>query len=175
MIFPEPVIFFTATIHQWKPLLNSDQFKEVIVSSLRYLSEKERIIVFSFVIMPNHIHLIVKLLENETITESAMGSLLKYTAHEFKKSLMTHGSRLLYHYKVDEKDRNFRFWNDSTHMFEIYTDEMFTQKADYIHNNPVSGKWSLVDHPLNYYYSSMKFYEVNENSFGFLHNYYCEQ
>ena len=103
-----------------------------------------------------------------------MGSLLKYSAHEFKKSLIAQNSKLLYHYMVDEKDRKFRFWSDSTHQFEIYTNEMFTQKADYIHNNPVSGKWNLTDHPLNYRFSSLRFYERNENDFGFLHNYYRE-
>jgi len=174
MIFPEPVIFFTATIHRWKPLLYSDQFKEIIISSLRYLSEKKRIRVYCFVIMPNHIHLIVKLLENVTVKETALCSLLKFTGHQFKRNLFSQRPQILKTYCVDEDDRKYRFWSDSTHRLEIYTDEMFTQKADYVHNNPVSGKWRLVDNPINYHYSSLRYYEQNIDDFRFLNNYYLE-
>ena len=174
MIFPEPTLFYTATIHQWKPLLYDDQFKEIIISSLRYLSEKNRIWVYCFVIMPNHIHLIVKILENDKIKENALGSLLKFSAHQFKRNLVSKSPQILKTYWVDEDDRKYRFWSNSTHRLEIFTDEMFNQKADYIHNNPVSGKWHLVDNPIDYYYSTARFYDQNVDDFGFLHNYYLE-
>jgi putative transposase len=50
--------FFTATILDWKPLLKEDNFKDIIVNSLRFLVETKRVKVLSFVIMPNHLHLI---------------------------------------------------------------------------------------------------------------------
>ncbi|MEZ5149499.1 MAG: hypothetical protein R2759_21115 [Bacteroidales bacterium] len=48
------------------------------------------------------------------------------------------------------------------------------KKADYIHNNPVSGKWHLVDNPIDYHYSTARFYDQNADDFGFLYNYYLE-
>ena len=39
---------------------------------------------------------------------------------------------------------------------------------DYIHNNPVQGKWLLADCPADYYYSSAKFYEEGVDDFGFV-------
>ena len=50
--------FFTATIHQWLPLLDSKENKELIVEYLKELSAKDFINVYSFVIMPNHVHFI---------------------------------------------------------------------------------------------------------------------
>ena len=50
--------FFTATILEWKPLLKQDKYKDIINNSLRFLVQQNRVIVYSFVIMPNHIHLI---------------------------------------------------------------------------------------------------------------------
>jgi putative transposase len=50
--------FWTATIHKWLPLLENDFNKQLIVDSFKYLSDKELINVYAFVIMPNHIHLI---------------------------------------------------------------------------------------------------------------------
>ena len=52
------IYFWTATIHKWMPLLESDLYKQIIVDSLKYLSDKGLITVYAFVIMPNHIHLI---------------------------------------------------------------------------------------------------------------------
>lgn len=76
--------FWTATINNWQRLLQADEYKQVIVDSLEYLNNRGKIDVFAFVIMPNHIHLIWRLNENNG-KETAQGSFLKYTAHEFKK------------------------------------------------------------------------------------------
>jgi hypothetical protein len=43
-------------------------------------------------------------------------------------------------------------------------------KIDYIHFNPVSGKWNLAKDYLDYYYSSAGFYETGVDEFGFLNN-----
>jgi putative transposase len=50
--------FFTATILEWKPLLKEDAFKNIIIDSLRFLKNEKSIVIYAFVIMPNHIHLI---------------------------------------------------------------------------------------------------------------------
>ena len=52
------VFFWTATINQWQNLLWENSYKDVITSSLEYLSNAGKIDVFAFVIMPNHLHLI---------------------------------------------------------------------------------------------------------------------
>ena len=51
------IYFWTATIHKWLPLLDSAINKQIIVDSLKYLSDKKLITVYAFVIMPNHIQL----------------------------------------------------------------------------------------------------------------------
>ena len=78
------IFFWTATINKWQRLLWKDDYKNIIVSSLQYLSDAGKVDVFAFVIMPNHIHLIWRVNEMNG-KETAQGSFLKYTAHEFKK------------------------------------------------------------------------------------------
>ena len=80
------IFFWTATINNWFHLLKEDNFKEVIINSLRTLSQRGKIDVFAFIIMPNHIHLIWRINELNG-KETAQGSFLKFTAHEFKKML----------------------------------------------------------------------------------------
>ena len=40
------------------------------------------------------------------------------------------------------------------------TEKMLEQKLDYIHHNPVSGKWNLVDDFTRYLHSSAAYYEL---------------
>ncbi len=42
------IYFWTATINQWNHLLKKDAYKDIIIDSLKYLSENGKIDVFSF-------------------------------------------------------------------------------------------------------------------------------
>lgn len=52
------IYFWTATINQWQRLLKNEEYKDIIIDSLQWLTDENKIDVFAFVIMPNHIHLI---------------------------------------------------------------------------------------------------------------------
>jgi len=58
-MFDEQNIYFTtASIYNWLPLLQKDEFKDILISSLKFLKDNDRLDVFAFVIMPNHLHII---------------------------------------------------------------------------------------------------------------------
>ena len=60
------IFFWTATINQWQKLLQPDQYKDVVISSLDYLSSTGKVDVFGFVIMPNHIPAMVRVSRTTT-------------------------------------------------------------------------------------------------------------
>ena len=45
---------------------------------------------------------------------------------------------------------------------ECSSEKFITQKLDYIHSNPRSGKWDLTKHPEEYVHSSAQFYFSGE-------------
>jgi putative transposase len=53
LIVPERIYFWTATIHEWQQLLKEEDYKKVILESLKYLVEKGKIEIFAFVINKN--------------------------------------------------------------------------------------------------------------------------
>ena len=57
------LFFWTATINQWQKLLQPDSYKDIIIHSLAYLTNTNKIDVYGFVIMPYHIHLIWRIKE----------------------------------------------------------------------------------------------------------------
>ena len=97
-----------------------DEYKDVIISSLEFLSNAGKIDVFAFVIMPNQIHLIWRINELNG-KETAQGSLLKYTAHEFRKMLPEEGKNRLSLYKVDEENKKHEFWQRDSLAIPLYT------------------------------------------------------
>lgn len=76
--------FWTATINNWNKLLEEDELKEVIVSSLKYLVTNKKIEIYAFVIMPDHLHFVWQLMKMNG-KEKPHASFLKYTAHAFEQ------------------------------------------------------------------------------------------
>jgi putative transposase len=161
------IYFWTATINKWQRLLENDEYKNVIIDSLQYLTDEGKIDVFAFIIMPNHIHFIWRVNEPNG-KESPQGSFLKYTAHTFKKMLQKEGVGALASYKVEEKNKKYEFWQRDSLAIPLFTRKVALQKLNYLHNNPLSERWNLVKDPCDYKYSSAKYYELNEKNFPFL-------
>lgn len=59
----DKVYFWTSTIKDWKHLLRQDKYKELIISSWQELIRRGQIIIYAFVIMPNHLHVVWKMTE----------------------------------------------------------------------------------------------------------------
>ncbi|MGF1639237.1 MAG: transposase [Cyclobacteriaceae bacterium] len=160
------IYFWTATIKGWQRLLQNDRYKDVIISSLEYLSNSGKIEVFAFVIMPNHIHLIWRIIENNG-KETPQGSFLKFTAHEFKKMLKRENG-ILSNYAVDANNKKYEFWQRNSLAIQLFTNEVAFQKMDYIHLNPLAEHWQLATDPCDYKYSTAGFYEQDIKQFSFV-------
>jgi putative transposase len=161
------IFFWTATINQWQLLLWNDKYKDVVINSLRYLSDKGKIDLFAFVIMPNHIHLIWRTKELNG-KETVQGSFLKYTAHEFRKMLLIEDEQGLKNYAVRAENKRHEFWQRDSLAVHLFTSKVAYQKMDYIHRNPIAERWQLVKDPCDYLYSSAAYYEKSEKRYSFL-------
>lgn len=159
--------FFTATILEWKYLLKEDEFKDIIIQSLQFLHKEKSIVVYGFVIMPNHMHMIWQI-QDGFKREQVQMRFLKYTAQQMKFRLQDRKDTRLEDYKVNAKDREYQFWERNSLGVDLWSEPVFLQKLEYIHNNPVQPKWRLADYPENYKYSSARFYYDGTDEFGFL-------
>ncbi|WP_315857676.1 hypothetical protein [Ferruginibacter albus] len=118
--------------------------------------------------MSNHIHLIWQSLNNFTPTD-IQHSLLSYTAHQIQLKLQKESPSFLNSFKVKTKDRAYQFWEREALGIDLYTHDVFIQKLNYLHYNPV--KAGLCIHPEEYLYSSYRFYETGVDVFNILSNY----
>src|SRR6478735_668519 len=121
--------FFTATILEWKPLLAEDRYKEIIIESRRFLVQHKRVIVYGFVIMPNHIHLIWQIVAGHK-REDVQRDFLKFTAQKMRFDLLDNDPELLQTFAVDAKDRRCQFWERNALSIDLYSHKTFLQKLN---------------------------------------------
>ena len=165
--FPE---FLTSTIFKFKHLLADDHYKRIITDSLDWLVTQKRCEVNGFVIMPNHIHLLWQI-ANDFDRSEVQGALFSFTAHQFQKELRSRNPGFYQEFFVDLDDRKYQFWHDMPVIKQCWSDGFFSQKLDYIHDNPCQPKWNLAKTPEEYYWSSAAFYENGSKTFPWLTHY----
>lgn len=157
--------FVTATIYNWQHLLKSTENKEIICSSLKFLVDDNRIILYAYCIMDNHIHLIWQV-KGKWKSSDVKRDFLKYTAHQFKRKLQSDCESELENYRATQNDRTYQIWERNTLCVELFTPAVCDQKLDYIHYNPV--KAGICELPEQYDYSSAQYYLNGSDRFNFL-------
>jgi putative transposase len=164
------IYFYTASILDWKCILNDETRQNIILSSIQYLTELNAVKVYAFVIMPNHIHIIWQPLSNEKVKNVQL-SFMKFTAQKMLFQLQDSKYPQIDDFLVDKKDRKYQIWQRNPLAVELYSRKVIEQKLDYIHNNPVQGKWMLANNPMEYMCSSASFYENYDPKYFFLTHY----
>jgi REP element-mobilizing transposase RayT len=157
--------FTTITCLEWKPILRDNRFKDIIVDSLSYLSNTNRVTVYAFVIMENHFHLIWQML-GEHKREDVQRDFLKYTGQQILKHLRNEKPPLLAELMVNARDRKYQVWERNSLSIPLWSGGVIWQKLEYIHYNPV--KAGLCNYPERYYYSSANFYFNGVKDWDFL-------
>ena len=164
------VYFWTITIKNWNHLLKREDYKMIIIESLKWLCEKQLVRIYGYVVMPNHIHLLWEQLKMNG-KEFPKNSFEKFTAHSFRKKLMVEDPGLLKFFVVEACDRQYNFWQRDPLAIKVFSRKMASQKLDYMHYNPLQQHWMLCDSSEKYRFSSAAFYENNTDEFGILTHY----
>jgi len=164
------VYFWTDTVNDWNHLLKPDRYKQLILDIWRIQVEKRQIIIYAFVIMPNHLHVLWEL-RSMNGKEMPHASFNKATAHLITKDLKENHPAALPHFKVKDKERSYRIWQRDPLAILMDSKQKLEQKLGYLHHNPLQERWNLVTSPEDYLWSSASFYETGKDEFGILTHY----
>jgi len=156
---PTHLYFITASIIEWKHLFITPEYINIPLNSLAWMQQQRRILLFAFVIMPSHLHIILKP-ESDSIGKivQQFGS---FTAHEILTKLRTENQKeLLNLFQQRKRDQRHyhSIWQD-IQAKNIYSMNFLEQKMEYIHQNPVAKDWMLAKDRADYPYSSAGFYD----------------
>ena len=156
--------FITFAVENWVDVFTRQNYKDILLDSLRFCQKEKGLVIYAWCLMTNHIHLIVARNGTETI-DSIIRDFKKYTSVHICRAIESNHSesRRLWMLQLfsaaamnSSKHQKYKFWENEYHPVELFSSAVIDQKLDYIHNNPV--KEGFVDKPEEYVYSSARDY-----------------
>ncbi|MGH9686118.1 MAG: REP-associated tyrosine transposase [Candidatus Acidiferrales bacterium] len=136
--------FITCSCYRRLPLLGSARGREVFIETLDEVRRQRGFLLVGYVVMPEHVHLLVS--EPETGTPSTVMQVLK------QKVSRALGATTCGHASP--------FWQRRFYDFNVWTQKKRIEKLHYMHMNPV--KRAFVDDPGSWPWSSYRYYRFGE-------------
>lgn len=150
--------FITCTVVDWVDIFTRKVYKDIVISSLDYCIKEKGMILYGYVIMSNHIHLIVQSKEGKL--SDLIRDLKKFTSKNILEAIKTEPESRrewmldLFKKAIENHNRNknYQFWQYGNHAEEIYTLHFMWDKLNYIPLNPIRA--GIVEKAQYYIYSS---------------------
>ena len=143
--------FVTGNVHKRLPIFRKETACRAFLEELQNLKIKRECKLIAFVVMPDHIHLIVNPRDGEI--REWTGALKSLSA----KRLVEIAPKDLF-LKTDGENQ---VWQESFKALPLWSNWMIWQKINYIHNNPL--KAGLADSAKDYQWTSFRAFYLEES------------
>ncbi len=129
----------------WVDVFTRRDYKDIMVESLCFCQKEKGLLLFAWVIMSNHVHLIARAAEGARL-QDIIRDLKKYTSKQIIKAIEEHPGEsrrewmLLFFSEAGESNSNnkdFQFWQQHNKPIALTTNEMIARYLNYLHENPV--------------------------------------
>ena len=160
----QAVYYLTFTVVGWIDIFTRQSYRDIVIESLKYCQLKKGLHLHAFVIMSNHVHLIVSVDAGFTIsgfvrdckkfTSNNITDAIENSGVESRREWMLH--QFKYYASLHSRNETYQLWEHDSHPIELITRAFTQQKIDYIHDNPVAA--GLVYRAEDYIYSSASNY-----------------
>lgn len=177
----EAIYYMTFTVVGWIDVFSRQCYRDIFIHSLKYCQQNKGLQLHAYVIMSNHVHLIVSVKDGYNIsnfvrdckkfTSKQILGYVEQNDTESRRDWMLH--QFAYYASRHSRNQQYQLWSHENHFVELITPVFTQQKIDYIHQNPVRA--GLVYLPEDYVYSSASNYagidqliEVDCLYFGFV-------
>jgi len=149
--------FITCSCYRRLPFLSRTPSRDRFLSILEQVRQRYRFVVVGYVVMPEHVHLLIT--EPEVGSPSTIMQVLKQrTAHALLPQRKRKDPRQASLFGEHSSPR--AFWQARFYDFNVWTTKKRVEKLRYMHRNPV--KRRLVDSPEQWRWRSYRFYGLNE-------------
>ncbi len=137
------------------PLFTKPELAKIVLGSLYYVHDQDRLTLHAYVLMENHMHLVAtaekfsdELRKFKSFTARRIVDLLSYSGTSFFLQQMRFSKK---HHKTEQI---YQVWQEGSHPVAIEDEAVLKQKIEYIHANPV--RRGYVDQPEHWRYSSAR-------------------
>ncbi len=156
------VYYLTIQVVDWVDIFSRKIYRDIVVDSLNYCHKNKGLEIFAFVIMSNHVHLLVRcssgnlsevIREFKSFTARKMLETITSIAESRREWMLN-----VFEFAAKRQKRNekYQIWTHENHAEEMLSNKFIDQKIDYIHQNPVRA--GIVQRVEEYMYSSARAY-----------------
>ncbi len=151
--------FLTLTIVDWVDLFSRPVYKSIITESLTYCTQHKGLVIYGWVLMSNHLHLLARTEPPHTLS-AFLRDFKKFTSKQITAAIETQPEsrrkwlldRFSFEAKRSRRAEIYKVWKDDNHAMQCHTETFFRQKLTYLHTNPV--RQGIVLEADHYLYSS---------------------
>jgi putative transposase len=160
--------FLTFSCYRRRPLFGNEVYCDLFLKILERVRRRYRLVVLGYVVMPEHVHLLVSEPQRETLSTAVQALKLG-----FVRSLQSSGGSVVAATPRSRKNGETwgtlasgtpmhpqRFWQARFYDFNVWTERKRIEKLRYIHRNPVER--GLVASPEHWRWSSFRWYICRE-------------
>jgi len=158
---PEHLYFVTTTAAERTCLFRRDIIRRILIDGLYFVNLMNRVTLYAFVVMPNHVHVIIQCPPDlppkdwaRAYKADAARLIVRHCQMEGNQPALEALRRLVT--RPDKQE--YKVWEDGYLAKAAVTPDFLQQKLEYMHNNPVQPHWRLVEAPEDYAWSSARFY-----------------
>lgn len=153
------LFFITLTVVGWIDVFTRKEYAEEVMKNLNYCIRHKGLNVYSFCLMPSHLHMICDAGDGElspilrdfkSYTSKQLLKLIIENPKESRKNWLQHLFR--YFANLNRHNSELQFWQQHNHPVDLINTDILEQKEEYIHMNPVVS--GIVTEPQYYTYSS---------------------
>lgn len=151
-----PALYLTSVARDRLPVFRTDPIKAIACSALDEARRSGGFLIFAYVIMPDHMHLLScgnrKIADTLRFVNGISGhriiSHLKEKGHQSSLDKLKRQS--------GAKGHTYSLWDHHPNALQLMGEEFFMQKVHYIHQNPVRA--GLVERAEDYRWSSARWW-----------------
>ena len=149
-----PAYYLTSVTHKRLPIFQTDKVKDVVCSALDEARKSGKFLIFAYVIMPDHIHLITDGARSTSDTLRFANGITAKRVIDYLKEKNFEPCLEKLRIQVREREHKHSVFQPHPNAFEIYGEDKMMEKVNYIHLNPVRA--GIVKLPDEYRFSSAR-------------------
>lgn len=147
-----PAYYLTSVTHDRLRIFQTDKIKQIVCSVLDEARVSGRLLIFAYVIMHDHLHLITDSSRSIAETLRFTNGIVAKRVIDYLKENDFESSLVKLRIQVRERQHKHSVFQHHPNAFEIYGEDTMMQKVHYVHMNPVEA--GMVEHPDDYLFSS---------------------
>ena len=149
-----PAYYLTAVAHHRLPIFRSDALKQILCDAYAEARRNHGILILAYVMMLDHVHLLIRSEKEMSEAIRLVNGISARRVIQYLKKGGYETSLLKLRGEVRDRNHKHSVWQHHPDSLEIYGEDTFRQKLQYIHQNPVRAEF--VTKAEDYRYSSAR-------------------